>query len=409
MRILHLSTQRTFYGGEVHLRDLAAGLRARGHDVQAIVRPDSQLVPRLAEVGVPAHPVLLVDWFEPRGMLALRSVLRRLQPDILHTHMPRDYYVAAAGTLGTSVLNVGTRHQLRPIAAPWLKGPFLRRFLAMIAVSDAVRDGLLASGLAPGRVVTVRNGVGEPEPRGNRQALRAELGLPPDGGPVVGFVGRLCPAKGTETLLHAVAVLRRSRPDLRLAIVGDDTDGGAYVLHLEKLAAELDLADLVSFCGYRADAARFSRAFDVQAVPSQAEPFGLVTLEAMVRGVPVVATAAGGSREIIHDGVDGLLVAPGDPCALAAGLEAVLADAALAGRLAAAGRERVRSSFTLDRQVAATEQVYRRLAPNGLAHKAEHVADHRHHAVDDQLDGDDREHQAHELLDDLHPARAEAP
>jgi glycosyltransferase involved in cell wall biosynthesis len=404
MRILHLSTQRTFYGGEVHLRDLAMGLRARGHDVHAIVRPDSELVPRLAEAGVPAHPVRLVDWFEPRGMLVLRRILCRLRPDILHTHTPRDYYVAAVGTLGTSVLNVGTRHQLRPIAAPWLKGPFLRRFRAMIAVSEAVRDGLLASGISPGRVVTVPNGVGEPEPGGNRQTLRTELGLPSDGGQVVGFVGRLCPAKGTETLLHAVSFLRRRRPGLRLALIGEDSDGGSYASHLRSLAAELGIADAVSFCGYRADAARYSRAFDVQAVPSQAEPFGLVTLEAMVRGVPVVATAAGGSREIIRDGVDGLLVVPGDPRALAGALDVVLADAALAGRLAAAGRERVRSSFTLERQVVATAHLYRR-----LTHQAEHVADHRHHAIDDQLDGDDREHQAHELLDDLHAARAEAP
>ena len=257
MRILHLSSQRAFYGGEVHLRDLAAGLRARGHDVQVVVRPDSALAPRLAEAGVPVHPVPLVDWFEPRGMLMLRLVLRCVRPDVLHTHTPRDYYVSVAGTTGTTILNVGTRHQLRPIAVPWLKGPFLRRLRAMIAVSEAVRVGLLASGIAPRRLLTIPNGVGEPEPGRNRPALRAELGLAPDG-PVVGFVGRLCPAKGVETLLRAVSVLRDRRPGLRVVLIGGDTNGGAYADRLRRLTADLGLGAAVHFCGYRPGAARFT-------------------------------------------------------------------------------------------------------------------------------------------------------
>ena len=119
--------------------------------------------------------------------------------------------------------------------------------------------------------------------------------------------------------------------------------GDPIVVTSQHLACALEIADVVEFHGYQVEAARFSRAFDVQAVPSAAEPFGLVTLEAMIRRVPVVATVSGGSREIIRDGVDGLLVTPGDPRALAAALAAILADTALAGRLAEAGRRRVES------------------------------------------------------------------
>ncbi len=119
--------------------------------------------------------------------------------------------------------------------------------------------------------------------------------------------------------------------------------------------------------GYRPDAAALCRAFDVQAVPSPAEPFGLVLLEAMAQGVPVVAAAGGGVPEIVRDGTDGLLVPSGDADALADALDRVLTGPDLRARLAAAGPRRVREAFPLDRTVALTEAVYRRAlaAPAG--------------------------------------------
>jgi glycosyltransferase involved in cell wall biosynthesis len=354
-----LSSQQDYYGGEVHLHDLAGGLAARGHRVSCLVRPGSTLASRLRVDALTVHELPLGHWYQLTWTGGLRRRLSELAPDILHTHLPRDYYLGATATLGLPISNVGTRHQLHPIALRWLKTPFLRRFAAMIAVSEAVRVSLAASGWPAERLVTVPNGVPLSGVWVSPAAVRHTLGLVPDGGPHVGAMGRLCPTKGLDILVRAVARLQARWPALTLVFVGDDPTGEAYEQQLADLASRLGVR--VRFCGYQAEAARFLPAFDVLAVPSRAEPFGLVTAEALARGVPVVATRAGGSGEIIRDGVDGLLVPPDDPTALAAALERLLADDELHARCAAAGPERVASAFSIDRQVAATERVYERV------------------------------------------------
>lgn len=351
-----LSSQRDYYGGEAHLRDLACGLTARGHRVSCLVRPGSALAVRLRADGLAVHELPLGHWCQLRSTWRLRQRLRRLAPEILHTHLPRDYYLGATASLGLPVANVGTRHQLHSIALPWLKGPFLDRFHAMIAVSAAVHDGLTAGGWPRDRLVTVPNGVRIPTSvMPAAEAWRA-LGLSPDLGPYVGCLGRLCPSKGHDTLLRAASLLQGRRRRLTVVFVGDDPAQGTYEQRLRSLATRLGVR--VRFCGYHADAARYLPAFELLAVPSRAEPFGLVTAEALARGVPVIATHTGGSAEIIRDGVEGLLVAPDDPEALAVALERLLADRELHDLCAAAGPRRVADAFTIERQVAATERVY---------------------------------------------------
>jgi glycosyltransferase involved in cell wall biosynthesis len=356
MHVGLLSSQLGYYGGEIHLLDLASELRARGHRVSCLVRRDSELAARLAGAELPVYSLRLLDWYEPVGMTALHRRLRRLRPDILHTHNPRDYYIAAVATAGLPVRNVGTRHQLYSIACPRLKRPFLRRFAAMIAVSEAVRDGLLASGLPANRLITVPNGIRSPDAPQPLSDLQRELGLPKRSGPLVGSVGRLCPTKGMDCLLRAAALLRGRWPGLQVVLIGGEDGDRRFGRHLRCLARDLGLA--VHFCGYREQAARFLPAFDVLAVPSRAEPFGLVTLEALARGVPVVATRSGGSREIVRDGREGLLVPPDNPPALATAVHRLLADHDLRARCMRAGPRRVAAHFTLARQVAATERVY---------------------------------------------------
>ncbi len=259
-------------------------------------------------------------------------------------------------TAGTSIRNVGTRHQLRPIAWPRLKRPFLGRFDAMIAVSEAVRDGLLASRVPARRLVTVPNGIGAPEARIPTAELRRQLGLPRESGPVVGFVGRLCPSKGPDTLLWAASLLRGRWPGLQVVLIGGDAGDGTYTRRLRALAARP--AAPRALLRVPGPGGSLLRAFDLLVVPSRAEPFGLVTAEALARGVPVVATRSGGSREVVRHEEDGLLVPPDDPEGLAAAVHRLLADPALRARCRDAGPRRIAMHFTLERQVAATEQVY---------------------------------------------------
>jgi len=361
MRIAHLSSMTGYYGGEVYLASLVTGLRERGHDVWAVVRPGSELARRLGDAGTDVVTLPLVDWYEPVGTLRLAAWLRRARVEILHTHLPRDYFTAAVATLGSSVVNVGSRHQLTPLRHIPLKRPFLHRFAAMLAVSDAVRAGFVSNRpLPPARVVTVPNGIEVPAHPADRNAMRALLGVGPDR-PVVGFVGSVSPNKGLLTLVEAVARARVRHPDLCLVVVGAEDRGDVHTRELAARIAALGLGESVRLLGYRTDAANLCAGFDVQAVPSVAEPFGLVVLEAMAQGVPVLATAAGGIPEIVRDGQEGFLVSVGAVEALAARLGQLLDDPELARALGRRGRSRVASTFTRARMLERVETVYRDL------------------------------------------------
>ncbi len=358
MRIAHLSSMTGFYGGEVCLLNVVAGMKRRGHSVACVVRPGSRLRWELAAARIPTLTMPLVDWYEPVSVSRVRRWLISEDIQILHTHLPRDYFIAAAATLGTDVLNVGSRHQLHRISLPLFKRPFMSRFRSMIAVSQAVRRGLVASEVMDtDRIVTIPNGIEMTD--GNRpfRDLRREVKVDSET-PVVGFVGRLCPGKGVEMLLEAAALLRQRWPDFRLFILGDGPGVNGYVQGLQRLTGKLGLSGNVHFFGYVDNAAAACSAFDIQVVCSQAEPFGLVTVEAMAQGLPVAVTNSGGSPEIVRDGVEGFLVAPDDANTLAGRLDCLLDSPGLRREMGAKGRARVMSCFTLDRMLDATEAQY---------------------------------------------------
>jgi glycosyltransferase involved in cell wall biosynthesis len=140
-----------------------------------------------------------------------------------------------------------------------------------------------------------------------------------NGGPVIGFVGRIEPRKGVLDLIAAAPSIRERRPGAEVVIVGDDP-WGAFPDYLAQVRA----ADSVIHVPWHDNAPGLMRHFDVLVAPSLQEPFGTVLSEAMAVGTPVVATRVGGLAEVVDDGVTGLLVAPGEPQALAAGVLEVL-------------------------------------------------------------------------------------
>jgi hypothetical protein len=133
VRIAQLSSMSGCYGGEVHLIALARGLHERGHEVWGVVRPGSELAVRLPRAGIPIKTLPLVDWYEPWGTLRLRAWLRRAGIDVLHSHLPRDWYTAAVASLGTPVVNVGTRQRHRERAGNVIDVPYDR-----YAIRDAI-------------------------------------------------------------------------------------------------------------------------------------------------------------------------------------------------------------------------------------------------------------------------------
>jgi glycosyltransferase involved in cell wall biosynthesis len=182
-------------------------------------------------------------------------------------------------------------------------------------------------------------------------AARSKLGLPGDG-PLIGMTGRLQRWKGMHLFIAAIARVRESRPDVRAVIVGGAHETEPqYGAELRTQVHELGLDEVVTFAGFQPNVAEWMQAMDVFVHASDREPFGIVVVEAMALGKPVVAGADGGPAEIITDGENGLLTPYGDAGSLAKAILRYLDDDAFAARVAAAAR--IRAAAFDDRTFAA--------------------------------------------------------
>ena len=174
----------------------------------------------------------------------------------------------------------------------------------------------------------------------------------------IGFVGRLVAQKGCDLLIAAYARLAAGGLPARLTIVGDGPDR----TELERRVEDLRLGGSVEFLGFQPDGAALMTEMDIVAVPSRFEPFGIVAVEAMAQGRPVVASAVGGLTETVADGTTGHLVPAGNPVRLADALADLVRSSALREQMGEAGRERAIALFSPDRVVAAYKNLYRRLS-----------------------------------------------
>ncbi|MHB1127159.1 MAG: glycosyltransferase [Bacillota bacterium] len=244
--------------------------------------------------------IIHAHYIFPTGLIALAARMVTGKPLVVTAH-------------GTDV-HLGLR---RNKILSLLYRMILNRSRVVITVSQDLAN-LLAErfSLAPEKVRVINCGVDTGLFRpGDRQEARQQAGIQP-GVPVVLFVGNLVESKGVHVLLKALAVVRERHPEVRCLIIGDGPQRPA----LEDQARALDLLETVSFLGYQPyeSLPRWYAVADLLAAPSLREGFGLVALEAMATGVPVVAGRVGGLPEFVQDGVNGLLVNPGDPADLAA-------------------------------------------------------------------------------------------
>jgi glycosyltransferase involved in cell wall biosynthesis len=365
VRILHISSARSFGGGERHLADLLNALAGRGHQVYAALAPRSPL--REALSALPEKNIFtltLRNALDLRSSLALAGLIREHRIEIAHAHRARDYPLAAIATRRAGGAHlVITRHVLFPLRQ--LHRIILSRASRVIAVSEAVAHALSAQGIFPtGKISIVTNGIDVRRfdvgaNAASRETFRRRIGVEPKH-LLVGMLGEINPLKGQEEFLRAAALIASRIADARFVIAGCDTSrAGAHLAQVERLVTELDLGERVHLTGWLDDVAPLFASLDILVSASHTESFGLTIAEAMASGVPVVATATMGAREIIEDGVTGMLVPVGDAESLASVVVRLLEDAPeerrrIGERALAAARER----FSLDRMVDATERIY---------------------------------------------------
>ena len=299
----------------------------------------------------------------PQGLVRLVGFLRRERIKILHTHLFDPSVVGLiAGRLSGTPVRVVTRHYSdyhtridRPLHVG-LDRLCTRLSHRVIAVSQHTADHLVRrEGAPPEKIRVVLNGIDFDRvciSLSGPDRIRAELGL--GGRRVILMAARLHPEKGYEHLIRAVPAVAARVPALTVLVAGT----GPFEERYRTLAAEHGCADSIRFLGFRRDLPDLMAACDVLVLPSMAEAFGLVAAEALYLGVPVVASRVGGIPEIVDDGLDGLLVPPGDESELANALVRVLTDPELHRRLAGAGREKIAARFSFDAMVRQYESIY---------------------------------------------------
>lgn len=350
-RVLAVAQVAELGGAEYALLRVARHLPERGFELELTVPGAGPLQEAAEAEGITVHH-LAVGGLErggwPRALFAwphAGGIARRARPDLVLLN-GLVAQRAAPGLPGTLVPWVHDLVGRTP--RPWRSGRFWARTPAVLCASRAVARRAAAAGAPEQRLRVVDCPVDPPEPAPRPDWAGQR--------PVVGFVGRIEPRKGTLDLLRAFADVRSNVPDALLVIVGaDELDADRAYARQVRAEAERH-GDSVLMLGVVPGAAALMRWFDVLAVPSLEEPFGTVAAEALAAGTPVVATRSGGMEEYVEHGRSGMLVPPGDPAQLADAVSRLLTDGAGMADAARAAAAPFASERVADRVAAALRE-----------------------------------------------------
>ena len=355
MRVLHLHKITGVGGSERHLLTLLPALRERGADARFLgLDVAGTAAPSFyGELEAPAEHVACGPDVDPRLARDVVRAVRRARPDLLHTHLVHGDVYGTIASLATGVPLVSTRHNDdRYLLGPfrYVDRAFARRARRIVAISDAVRRFLLSVGHDARKVETIRYGL-DGLPDAPSEVTPAEAGIPP-AAPLVLAIGRLTAQKDHPTLLRAFARARERHPEAVLAILGI----GPLEPETRALVRSLGLDGAVFLPG-RVEIRDWLDRAQVFAHSARWEGFGMVLLEAMLAGLPLVATRVSAVPEVVADGVQGFLVPARDPATLADRLTRLLGDQELRAAMGAAAADRA-LDFDIRKAVRRMEQVY---------------------------------------------------
>lgn len=368
MNVVLINNSQQFAGTERHMLDLAHALTAEQVNATIIASEDSAIIPHLKATAIPTVT------FRCKSPLSavrfLRKMLRSGEFDILHAH---DGISAMQCTLAASLAGRGavikTQHFIDPahtarsglkrwlssVAHNWVN----QRIDGCIAVSQAARQAMLARNDQPrGEVTIIHNGLSVPpiSELPPRNQTRAELGVSSDQTLLL-CLARLEKEKNVAALIDAMQIIQPKFPLARCIIAGK----GSQENELRNQIQSANLASSVTLLGFRSDAYALLNAADALILPSFAEPFGLVLLEAMAFAKPVIAVNQGGPTEIVKDGETGLLAPTAESESLAAALKTLLADGNRNRQMGNAGKLRYEEKFTTQLMARATAKFYQRI------------------------------------------------
>ena len=364
LRVAHLDTGRSWRGGQSQVMLLMEGLRARGVR-NRLLAPPGPLAERARAAGIET-----LEWsshgdFDVGATLAAMRRLRGM--DVAHAHSAHAHAlgVPAARLARVPAVVVSRRVDFSVAGHAFSRLKYRLPVDRYLCISRGVQDVMRRAGVPPEKLALVPSGViiRREAPAGAAD-LRPLIGAPPDA-PVLGTVAALAPHKDHADLMHAAAMVVKTRPDAHFAWIGE----GECRPALERQRHELGLERHVHLLGFRSDALGLLAQFTAFVLSSYLEGLCTSLLDAQALGIPVIATAVGGVPDVIEDGVNGRLVPGRDPAALAGAIRATLEEPATAATWAASGRQRV-SRFSADAMVEGTLAAYRAVLEEKAADRA---------------------------------------
>ena len=356
MRIVFLNSIQMFGGGEVWLLRTMRAFRDRGHDVQLVCRPRVPLEKRARDSGFHVHAVRFRGDFDPVATLKIWRILRKCHTDVICTNMDKELRVGGLAAVLAGVKAIvprrGSDYPLKnTLAYQWSYGSLAD---GVIANSESTKQTLLknAPWLDPEKIRVIYNGI-DPGPFQDppRTNIRRIFGIPQDQF-LVGFVGLLDERKGVSTLVRAFGNLLDAYPETHLLLAGE----GRMESSLREQSKSFQTH--VTFAGFRDDIPEIMKSIDALVLPSLWEGFGIVLIEAMAAGKPVITTQVSNMPEIVTHEQEGFLVPINDSDALQKNIAKLIDDPELQERMGKNGRETVNQRFTIDRMIDEIESYF---------------------------------------------------
>ncbi|WP_138494504.1 glycosyltransferase [Paenibacillus pinistramenti] len=384
-KVLFLITGLDYAGAEAQVVQLSRVLRSAGWIVQLVsmIEPAAYLE-ELAAMGVVVMTLGMRKGVpDPRAVFRLRRLVRSFRPDVVHSHMVHANLLARAARLFVRMPVLAcTAHSIHEGGRlrSWLYRLTDRLCDIMTNVSQEAVNRYIAIKASPaGKILLMPNGIDTERfslPEGSRHRIRHELGIKEQF--VWLAVGRLAPEKDYPTMLKAFAMLQPAFPAAVLLIAGT----GPEAPELKRLCGELGVAGQVRFLGLRTDIPELMAGADAYLMSSKWEGLPMVLLEAAASGLPIVATDAGGNREIVGHGVNGYLSAPSDHLLLSGEMQRLMERTPQQREsMGACGREKVRQSYDIKAIARRWEVLYEQ------AGRRRHDSRNGHHQERDSSQG----------------------
>ncbi len=366
IKVLHVIGGGEIGGAEQHLLTLIRHINPSEfalHIACLFAEPFASLV---REKGFPAHIFPMKNKIDWKPISKLASLIKSEGFHIVHTHGVRANLIgrlaakrAGAGHVVTTVHSVLSFDYVRWVDR-WINrlcdqttGRITERF---IVVSNMLAQQLKSEGIREDKIITIFNGleIEKYDPEIPGLPVRQEFNIDPEA-ILIGIVARLHPVKGHSCLLEAMSRVLPDFPALVLMIIGTGPDR----IKLEEMARRLAISKNVIFTGFRRDIPEVIAALDFLVLPSLSEGLSLTVMEGMAMSKPVLATAVGGTPEIITSGVNGLLIPPADVSALTAGIRRLIHDRKMAAEIGKAARKTIETKFTAEIMADKTARLYK--------------------------------------------------